>query len=120
MGVNYSDHYEFPEKGFFWATSLDFEFQPFPALNSQHSADKYDQIKSLFTGDPRLVHLKVEPDREDGQEAAEEQKEVKEIDPLASTEEEDEASKIVKVNLKELDRLHYVVRAIENDCAVVP
>jgi hypothetical protein len=41
-------------------------------------------------------------------------------DPLASTE-EDEASKGEKpINLKEIDRLHYHVRSIENDCHVIP
>lgn len=39
---------------------------------------------------------------------------------MASSESEDEAAKIVKVNLKEIDRIHYIVRAIENDCQVVP
>jgi hypothetical protein len=42
------------------------------------------------------------------------------IDPLASSEEEDESAKILPVNLKEIDRLLYVVRAIENDCSAVP
>lgn len=75
IGINYSNHYEFPEKGFFWASSSDFSFQPFPEMNSQHSAEKYNSIKSLFTGDPKLIHLKVEADREGGEEAKEEQKE---------------------------------------------
>jgi radial spoke head protein 9 len=42
------------------------------------------------------------------------------VDPLASSESEDEAAKVVKINLKESDRVHYIVRAIENDCQVVP
>ena len=41
-------------------------------------------------------------------------------DPLASTEEEDGADKEALINLKEIDRLHYHVLAIENDCHVVP
>lgn len=45
---------------------------------------------------------------------------VKEIDPLASSEEEDPNSLIVPVNMKEIDRVHYLVRAIENDCQVIP
>ena len=45
---------------------------------------------------------------------------MKEVDPLASSEEEDPASLIVPVNLKEIDRIHYLVRAIENDCSVAP
>ena len=41
-------------------------------------------------------------------------------DPLASTEEEDGADKEALINLKEIDRLHYHILAIENDCHVVP
>lgn len=47
-------------------------------------------------------------------------KTVKEIDPLASSEEEDPNALIVPVNMKEIDRVHYLVRAIENDCHVIP
>ena len=39
---------------------------------------------------------------------------------MASTEEEDPESLIVKINLKEIDRLHYHVLAIENDCHIIP
>ena len=39
---------------------------------------------------------------------------------MASSEEEDEAAKQVKINLKEIYRVHYIVRAIENDCHIVP
>lgn len=39
---------------------------------------------------------------------------------MASTEEEDPESLIVKIDLKEIDRLFYHVRAIENDCQIVP
>ena len=43
-----------------------------------------------------------------------------ERDPLESTEEEDPESLIVKINLKEIDRLHYHVRAIETECHIIP
>lgn len=39
---------------------------------------------------------------------------------MASTEEEDENSKFVPINFKEVDRLHFTVLAIENDCHIVP
>ena len=39
--------------------------------------------------------------------------------PEPSTEEEDPESLIVRVNLKEIDRLHYHIRAIENDSFVI-
>ena len=41
-------------------------------------------------------------------------------DPLASTEEEDPKALIIPVNCKEIDRLNYHVRAIENDCHIIP
>ena len=67
------------------------------------------------------MHKKVEAEKAEGEEAEHENaKQEKEVDPLASSEEEDEAAKIVPVNLKEIDRVHYIVRAIENDCQVVP
>ena len=43
-----------------------------------------------------------------------------EKDPLASTEEEDPEAQVVRIDLKEIDRLHYHVRAIENDCHIIP
>lgn len=39
---------------------------------------------------------------------------------MASSEEEDESAKIVPVDLKEIDRVHYLVRAIETECHVIP
>ena len=45
---------------------------------------------------------------------------MKEVDPLASSEEEDPNALIVPVNFKEIDRVHYIVRAIENDCHIIP
>jgi len=89
-------------------------------LNEQHF-EEYNKIKSLISGNPMKIHKQVEPEkREDEEEEAAKQQEQKEFDPLASSEEEDEAAKQVKINLKEIDRVHYIVRAIENDCHIVP
>lgn len=41
-------------------------------------------------------------------------------DPLASTDEEDPNAAVAMHNFTELDRLLYTVRAIENDCHIVP
>lgn len=115
VGIVYSQ-YEFPKKVFLWASSQDFEFDSFPELNSFHK-DAYDKVNELFTGDPKKVYIKVEPEKVEGEELnAENQQEQVERDPLASTESEDESAKIIPINLKELDRLQYVVLAIENDC----
>lgn len=122
MGVTFSDKYEFPEKRFYWASSADFIFKPFPALNDQHR-DKYDSLSGYFSGDAGKIHIKVEPDVDPDAVVDEEQnldEEAKEIDPLASSEEEDPLKNFIARNLTELDRLHYTVLAIENDCHIVP
>ena len=127
VGLVYTGRYEFAEKRFYYALSSDFTFRPFPALNDQHK-DKYDAIKTMLTGNPKLVLPggKVEPEKAAGEGADGDgadqaaKKTVKEIDPLASSEEEDPNALIVPVNMKEIDRVHYLVRAIENDCHVIP
>ena len=127
MGLVFTGRYEFAEKRFYYCTSGDFTFRAFPTLNDQHK-DKYDKISTVLTGNPKLVLPggQVEPVKVPGEggEGAEgdqvAKKTVKEIDPLASSEEEDPNALIVPVNMKEIDRVHYLVRAIENDCHVIP
>lgn len=121
VGLVYTGRYEFATKRFYYATTQDFSFKPFPALNDQHK-ELYDGLKSMLTGNPKLIHKKVEPEKsaeaQEQEEAA--KKPVKEVDPLASSEEEDPNALIVPVDLKEIDRVHYIVRAIENDCHIAP
>jgi radial spoke head protein 9 len=121
VGLVYTGRYEFAEKRFYFATSGDFTFRAFPALNDQHK-DEYDKIRTMLTGNPKLIHKKVEPEKtaEVGEEEQVAKKTLKEIDPLASSEEEDPNALIVPIDLKEIDRVHYLVRAIENDCHIVP
>jgi hypothetical protein len=67
------------------------------------------------------IHKAVEDKKEE--EEMKKKKESKgnvEKDPLASTEEEDPDSYVVKIDLKEIDRLHYHIRAIDHDCHIVP
>lgn len=46
------------------------------------------------------------------------ERKAREEDELASTVEEEE--EVVKINLKEIDRVYYHVLAIENDCHIIP
>ena len=62
------------------------------------------------------VLVKVEPD--EGAQVTNVEKKIQ--GELSSTEEVDPESLIVRINLKEIDRLHYHVRAIENDCHIIP
>lgn len=62
MGLVYTGRYEFPEKRFYYATSNDYVFRAFPALNDQHK-DIINDIKTMLTGNPKLIHKKVEPEK---------------------------------------------------------
>jgi radial spoke head protein 9 len=122
MGVTYSDKYEFPTKCFYWASSDDFSFKAFPAHNTQHK-DKVDAMLTPFTGNHNFVHIRVEPEisPEEAEAAANAEPEPEApLDPLASTEEEDPNANFVPLNFTELDRLHFTVQAIENDCHIMP
>ncbi len=72
VGLTYTNRYEFPQKTFYYATSSDFKFQPFPALNDQHK-DDYNKMKSIITGNPKFIYKKVEPEKAEG--AGEEEQE---------------------------------------------
>jgi hypothetical protein len=67
MGIKYSNKYEFAEKSFYWASSNDFNFKKFEPLND-YNREHYDKIKTLITGDPKLIHRKVEPEKAEGEE----------------------------------------------------
>ena len=72
LGITYTDKYEFPEKRFYWCSSADFKFKPFPSINDQHYA-AFDSLSGLFSGDPNKVHISVVPEKvaggEDGADA---------------------------------------------------
>lgn len=81
----------------------------------------------MFTGDPKKILINVEPVKSEDNAAPAEggatdavPEEVKEKDPLASTEEEDPNANFVPQNLTEKDRLQFTVYAIENDCHIIP
>lgn len=59
-------------------------------------------------------------DRQDDEVKEDKKEQAKDRDPLEDTEEEDPMKDFVARNLIEADRLLYTVRAIENDCSIVP
>lgn len=77
----------------------------------------------MFTGEPQKIHINVLPAKSEGEDEAQAEatkEEPKDKDPLASTEEEDPNAGFVPRNFTELDRLHFTVYAIENDCHILP
>jgi hypothetical protein len=103
--------------------SDDFTFRETPELNDQHR-DFIDKDGSFFLGDPNRK-LKQPVEGEDGDQA--------EPEPVEEEAEEDADGKSLKSDvtdkaeveipakeLVELDRVKYVVLAIENDCQIAP
>ena len=123
MGLTYSGQFEFPVKKFYWCLSTDFTFGEMPDLNDQHR-DYIDRDKSFLTGEP-FRKLKQTGDDEEKEEEApaeeegegEEGDEKKELDSNISDPEE---IKVPPKELTEIDRLKYLVLAIENDCQCSP
>ena len=118
LGLNFKGCYEFPHKDFYWASSSNYLFTPLPEMLDQHKAD-VDLLKDTFSGEPDKVLVENEVKKEENPDESEEKTNKKE-EQLDSDSEEDESEKIIPTNLKEVDRLGFVVRAIDNETSVVP
>ncbi len=118
LGLNFKGNYEFPHKDFYWASSANYLFAAMPEMLEQHKAD-VDTLGGGFTGDPGKVLVENEVKKEENQEESQEATGKKE-ELVDSDSEEDESEKVIPKNLTELDRLGFVVRAIDNDTSVIP
>jgi hypothetical protein len=133
--------YEFPVKKFYWALSKDYEFSELPELNDQHK-NAVNYANAYFEGNPKKVLVKVKKEGEGkftssfyfhieggaegdktaedaGGEDAEGGAAKAKADNLSDLSEEEEI-KIPPKDLTELDRLTFIVFAIENDCSIAP
>lgn len=122
LGINYTLKYEFPEKKFFYCLSGEYDFKELPEIDPQH-ADHAEKFNGYFTGDPNtvLVQLEAKEENKDPGQPAEPTDGTKV--EAKKVEEESDEEKVVKPPLKdfkEINRLSFVVRAIENDNHVVP
>lgn len=124
VAVFYEGKYEFPVKKFYWALNTDFKFQELPEILEQHT-EYINKYNDFFSGDPNKILENLESPAAEGEGEAAKHDEgnegeggenAKDID----TESEDDEIKIPPKNMTELDRLTFVVLAIENDCQIVP
>lgn len=114
LGLNFKGQYEFPLKKFFWSSN-DFKFSELPPINLQYK-DLVNTLRTPFTGKYEEV---IEEAKEEEEEQVNEENEENPENP--QKDEDDEIQiKIPKKNFTELDRLAYVVRAIDIDCAALP
>ena len=119
MAVDYEGKYEFPDKRFFYAPSKTFKFEQIPDPLDQHN--EFANMSTPFSGDPNLVIKKLEPDEDpEAAEPAPEGEDGEGEDNLDDTSEDEDAIKVPPKNFTELNRLAFTVRAIENDCQLVP
>lgn len=117
--LHFQGKYEFPDKHFYWATSKDYKFYPLPDPLEQHN--QFADMTDAFSGDPIKIIKNLEAPEGEGEEnAAAKEGEGEGEDDLADSTSEDDAVKVPPKNFTELDRLAFVVRAIENDCQIVP
>jgi len=124
LGLNYKSYFNFPLKKFYYATSANYSFTPMPQPNEQLKKD-VDDRETMFFGDPDKILVEVKPPEGDANaEAQPPPAENTENQPPAKKENLDESieEKVVLIpkSFTELDRLTYVVSAIENDTHVVP
>jgi hypothetical protein len=123
VALVYTGQFEFMTKKFYWCLSNDFSFSEMPGLNDAHRAF-VDRDNSFFTGEPnkKLIQPK---EGEEAQEEAPPEKEEEEGEEGAAKDNQSDISepeeiKIPSKDLTEIDRLCFVVCAIENDCQIAP
>ncbi len=92
-----------------------------PNLNDQHR-EFIDRENQNFLGEPnRNLKQKAEGEEAEAEPAANENEdEDGEKKDLDSDQSEPEEIKVPPKELTEIDRVNYVVNAIENDCQIVP
>lgn len=113
MTVNYRGHNEFAHKRFFWCNAATWTFAELPPL-SESDREFAQQFNGFFTGETDRILVEAPEQAPDEDQLGDEEQEDR--DSLAAT--GDEAASLK--NFTEIDRLSYAVRAIEQDCAVVP
>lgn len=144
VGVNFTGHYEFPEKIYYYAISktikpeqenqdqeeegkpvippiLAFDFRKLPETFDYHDEDFKKQYLKPLTGDPRKVLKVYKVEHEEEQEQQNEGEEGEEQkDPDASEDENAKVKEEPKENFTEELKLSYMIRQIDYDTSIVP
>jgi hypothetical protein len=140
LGINFKDHYEFPEKKFYFCTSANFNFEQLPSTFEYHDKDfvKSYSPNNPITGNPAIIierYVKDEdnPDADNlanNNENNENNNPGDNNNPDASSNfnpnDPDESvdltpkTEIKKENFTELLKISYIVRNIDFDTNVFP
>lgn len=129
LGINYSGHYEFPEKLFYYCTNTNFNFQPLPVTFDYHDKDFVEKYKSTpISGNPNLVLKRYVVEGEENAEGGNPNppettpEEGAKTTPQDPDESIDNAPKVEvkKENFTEALKISYIVRNIDFDTNIVP
>jgi len=128
LGINFKNHYEFPEKTFYYASSTDYNFNALPDTLRQHIPDMKKHSFAMLKGDPKIIlenyEEAVDPEAEAKEKEAQndENKEKKEEDLLLLDESVDQEVKPVekRLNFTELSKLSFLVKTIDYDTNIFP
>lgn len=122
VGVTFKDMFEFPQKKFYFCLSNDYTFKEMPGLNDQHK-EFVDRDTSFFLGVPERKLIQKEGEEEGGEQPGGGEEEEEEEGAKKAEESdvsEPEEVKVPPKELTEIDRVNYVVHAIETDCQIAP
>jgi hypothetical protein len=129
LGIDYTNHFEFPLKTFYWASSSNYEFSILPETYPLHDKDMRKHSNSYLFGIASTILEKYEEDVDQDavpQDPVPEQTEnveggqIKERDPLDDTIEIEVKIIEKKINFTELSKISYLVRNIDHDTNIIP
>lgn len=122
MAIKFHGQYEFPAKKFFFATE-NFVFKDLPQIIAQFKT-RIEDFNTEFEGNPEKIIWEMEKQEEAEEQTSEknengENEEINLDETISDSSEEKQ--KIIQISqMREVDRLAYIIRAIEMECAVVP
>ncbi|CAD8082384.1 unnamed protein product [Paramecium primaurelia] len=117
IGLNFKNNFEFPHKTFFYTANLK-EFQNLPPLNPEYK-EQVETFRQLFSGQPEKILINITG--EDGDQPPADQPNPDEPQPVVKNDDDSDVEiKPPPKNFLEVDRLAYVVNAIEFECALLP
>ena len=149
LGINFTNHFEFPQKVFYYATSTTFTFEPLPQTLPYHDAEMNKSYYDPLKGNPNLLIKQMKQETPEGtaepaektpEELAKEeaqrkalQEEIKLLKAQGYDDEDIETSddlltinidkpkqEAPKDNFTEKMKLSYIVRQIDHDTSIIP
>ena len=122
MAIKFHGQYEFPAKKFFYSTE-NFVFKELPQIIAQFKT-RIEYFNSELEGNPEKIIWEIEKEEEKEDQISDKNEnadnEEINLDETISDSSEEKEKIVIITQMREIDRLAYIIRAIEMDCAIVP